>query len=180
MYIQLIVVQLFLYRQRYTQRSGARPFGVSFLVVGFDQGTPKLYQTEPAGTYHEWKANATGRNAKTVREFLEKYYTEESTQTRDEAIILAVRGLLEVVQSGSKNIELAVMEKGKKIEFLDTDQIEKYIQHIEKIRLCIPGGVLHSSMAISVINKWWVLEKAMCWPSQNTELSASVHPITVT
>eukprot|EP00731_Ephydatia_muelleri_P026832 Em0018g932a len=134
MYIQLIVVQLFLYRQRYTQRSGARPFGVSFLVVGFDQGTPKLYQTEPAGTYHEWKANATGRNAKTVREFLEKYYTEESTQTRDEAIILAVRGLLEVVQSGSKNIELAVMEKGKKIEFLDTDQIEKYIQHIEKIR----------------------------------------------
>ena len=63
-----------------------------------------------------FQANATGRNAKTVREFLEKYYSEESTQTRDEAIILAVRGLLEVVQSGSKNIELAVMEKGKKIE----------------------------------------------------------------
>ena len=75
------------------------------------------------------QANATGRNAKTVREFLEKYYTEESTQTRDEAIILAVRGLLEVVQSGSKNIELAVMEKGKKIEVSWTVSIS-WFQHL--------------------------------------------------
>lgn len=42
--------------QRYTQSNGARPFGISLLIVGFDEGkTPKLYQTEPAGTYHEWK-----------------------------------------------------------------------------------------------------------------------------
>lgn len=42
--------------QRYTQSNGARPFGISFLLVGFDEGkTPKLYQSEPAGTYHEWK-----------------------------------------------------------------------------------------------------------------------------
>ena len=45
--------------QRYTQSNGVRPFGISFLIVGFDEGkTPKLYQTEPAGTYHEWKVRA--------------------------------------------------------------------------------------------------------------------------
>ncbi len=45
--------------QRYTQSNGARPFGISFLIVGFDEGkTPKLYQSEPAGTYHEWKVVA--------------------------------------------------------------------------------------------------------------------------
>lgn len=45
--------------QRYTQSNGARPFGISLLIVGFDAGkTPKLYQTEPAGTYHEWKVSA--------------------------------------------------------------------------------------------------------------------------
>ena len=44
--------------QRYTQSNGARPFGISLLIVGFDEGkTPKLYQTEPAGTYHEWKVS---------------------------------------------------------------------------------------------------------------------------
>jgi 20S proteasome subunit alpha 4 len=54
-------------KQRYTQSNGRRPFGISCLIGGFDEdGTPRLYQTEPSGTYHEWKANATGRNAKTV------------------------------------------------------------------------------------------------------------------
>jgi len=60
-------------KQRYTQSNGRRPFGISCLIGGFDgDGTPRLYQTEPSGTYHEWKANATGRNAKTVREFFRK------------------------------------------------------------------------------------------------------------
>ena len=42
--------------QKSTQSNGRRPFGISFLIVGFDEDkVPKLYQTEPAGTYHEWK-----------------------------------------------------------------------------------------------------------------------------
>merc|ERR1712063_180763 len=65
-------------KQRYTQSNGRRPFGISCLIAGFDyDGTPHLFQTDPSGTYHEWKANATGRNAKTVREFLEKNYSLE-------------------------------------------------------------------------------------------------------
>lgn len=45
-------------RQRYTQSNGRRPFGISALIVGFDfDGTPRLYQTDPSGTYHAWKAS---------------------------------------------------------------------------------------------------------------------------
>lgn len=33
-----------------------RPFGISMLIVGFDDdGSAHLYQTDPSGTYHEWK-----------------------------------------------------------------------------------------------------------------------------
>lgn len=111
--------------QRYTQSNGRRPFGISALIVGFDyDGTPRLYQTDPSGTYHAWKvgrsilsfyllilflchqctnhfvilqkANAIGRSAKTVREFLEKNYTDEAIAGDNEAIKLAIKALLEV------------------------------------------------------------------------------------
>jgi 20S proteasome subunit alpha 4 len=42
-----------------------------------------------------------------VREFLEKNFKEDAT--KDETIKLAVKSLLEVVQTGAKNIEIAYM-----------------------------------------------------------------------
>ena len=43
-----------------------------------------------------YQANAIGRSAKTVREFLEKHYTEEVADSDDETIKLAIKALLEV------------------------------------------------------------------------------------
>lgn len=82
-------------QQKYTQSGGVRPFGLSTLIVGFDpySGVPALYQTDPSGTFSAWKANATGRNSNSIREFLEKNYKETSGQ---ETIKLAIRALLEV------------------------------------------------------------------------------------
>jgi len=60
------------------------------------------------------KANAIGRSSKTVREFLERNYKDE--MTRDETIKLTIKSLLEVVQTGAKNIEIAILEKGKPLE----------------------------------------------------------------
>ncbi len=62
------------------------------------------------------QANATGRSAKSVREYLEKHYSPETVRTRDDTILLAMRALLEVVQSASKSMEVAVMERGKPLE----------------------------------------------------------------
>ncbi|CAG8530005.1 13769_t:CDS:2, partial [Acaulospora colombiana] len=96
-------------QQKYTQSGGVRPFGISTLIIGFDanEKIPKLYQTDPSGIYSAWKANSIGRSSKTVREFLEKNYKDGLT--KDETIKLAVKSLLEVVQTGAKNIEIAVM-----------------------------------------------------------------------
>merc|ERR1711972_176613 len=85
-------------KQRYTQSNGRRPFGISCLITGFDYDkTPRLYQTDPSGTYHEWKANAIGRNAKTVREFLEKNYSVDNVASEDLTIKLAIKAQLEEV-----------------------------------------------------------------------------------
>ena len=66
--------------------------------------------------YNILQANATGRNAKTVKEFLEKYYTTEEVSTDRGTIKLAIRALLEVVQSGQKNLEIAVMRRGQPMQ----------------------------------------------------------------
>ena len=62
------------------------------------------------------KANAIGRSSKTVREFLERNYKDG--MTRDETIKLTIKSLLEVVQTGAKNIEIAILEEGKPLEVI--------------------------------------------------------------
>lgn len=50
---------------------------------------------------------------------------------REQTIQLAIRSLLEVVQTGAKNIEVAVMAPGKGIEILPDEQVEAYVKGIE-------------------------------------------------
>merc|ERR1711981_479184 len=120
-------------KQRYTQSNGRRPFGISCLITGFDyDGTPRLYQTDPSGTYHEWKANAIGRNAKTGREFLEKNYVVDKVAAEEETVKLAIKALLEVVQSGGKNLEICVMTEGQKMRMMALPEIEKVVAEVEK------------------------------------------------
>jgi 20S proteasome alpha/beta subunit len=80
---------------RYTQRGGVRPFGVSSILAGFGpDGKPLIYQIDPSGTYFSWKANAIGgKNSKGMKEYLEKEWTEGLVE-RD-ALKLTVKTLLE-------------------------------------------------------------------------------------
>merc|ERR1712130_418477 len=111
-------------QQKYTQSGGMRPFGISTLIVGFDTSNePHLYQTDLSGTYSAWKANAIGKNSKTVREFLEKNYTEGS---REEAVKLTAKALMEVVESGSKNIEISVITR-EGVDVLTEADIEQLV-----------------------------------------------------
>lgn len=116
-------------QQKYTHRGGVRPFGISTLVVGFHtDGTPGLYQTEPSGIYASWKAQAIGKNSKTVQEFLEKNYKEGLSD--EETLNLALKALLEVVEAGSKNLEVAIMKRTG-IEYLTGEALSALIQRIE-------------------------------------------------
>jgi len=131
-YIARFVARL---QQRYTQRGGRRPFGLSTLIVGFDDdgcGDPHLYQTDPSGTYSEWSANAIGRNSKMVVEYLEKHYKEEKMD-EEASIRLTVQALLEVVESGSKNIQVYVLKKGRMgIQQLPHEQIVELCKQLNE------------------------------------------------
>jgi 20S proteasome subunit alpha 2 len=92
--------------QEATQSAGVRPYGVSLLIAGWDEGIepeeeakegegegeekkrsrqtggiqkggPMLYQVDPSGSYFPWKATAIGKSATKAKTFLEKRYSEE-------------------------------------------------------------------------------------------------------
>jgi 20S proteasome subunit alpha 4 len=51
---------------------------------------------------------------------------------RQTTIRLAIKSLLEVVQTGAKNIEIALMAPGASMELLPTDEIESFVKEIEQ------------------------------------------------
>lgn len=121
-------------QQRYTQSGGVRPFGVSVLIAGFDprDNKPRLYQTEPSGIYSAWCAQSIGRNSKTVREFLEKNYNKDAPpENEKECVKLTIKSLLEVVQTGARNIEITVVKPDSQIVTLTTEEISNYVDEIE-------------------------------------------------
>lgn len=50
---------------------------------------------------------------------------------REATLMLTIKSLLEVVQTGAKNIEIAIMAPGKPMEMLPPEQIENYVKTIE-------------------------------------------------
>lgn len=103
------------------------------MIAGFDENDkiPKLYQTEPSGIYSAWKAQSIGKNSKTVREFLEKNYPKDELLNESETIKLAIKALLEVVQTGAKNIEICVMKPGIDPRSMSNEEIEVIVKEIE-------------------------------------------------
>ena len=98
-------------QQKYTHKGGARPFGISTLIIGTDErGNAALYQTEPSGAFSAWQATAIGRSSKNLQDFLEKNYRAD--MEHDDAVRLAVRALLEIVDSAGKNIEVYYVKGG--------------------------------------------------------------------
>ena len=116
-------------QQKFTQKGGVRPFGVSTFLGGFEDGLPKLYMTEPSGALSQWKANAIGKKSKELREFLEEKYVEGLDV--DATTRLAIETLLEVVES-EKNIELLLIKPNNVTNNVDDASIAAIVAAINK------------------------------------------------
>ncbi|MHA1959370.1 MAG: archaeal proteasome endopeptidase complex subunit alpha [Candidatus Thorarchaeota archaeon] len=109
--IRSLVVDICDTKQLHTQYGGARPFGVSLLVAGIDDGGPQLYTTDPSGSFWGWKAAAIGKESDVVREFFGREY--KPNLSLDGALKLALKGLL---QARGEPGETDLSEKAKTVE----------------------------------------------------------------
>jgi len=62
---------------------------------------------------------------------LEKEYTDEIAASDEQTVKLAVRSLLEVVESGSKNLEIAVLKRNEELKFLTEAELDVIVKQIE-------------------------------------------------
>lgn len=87
--------------QVHTQRYGRRPYGVGFLVAGYDQTGPHLFETSPSGNFYDYKAIAIGARSQSAKTYLEKHFEQFSNLELDELIHHALLALREAVASAS-------------------------------------------------------------------------------
>lgn len=98
-------------KQICTQSGGLRPFGVSLLVAGIDNGEAKLFETDPTGIYNQYKATAIGDGDTEIKEVLYKEYKEDLTMK--EGLRICVNALKKVLNNDfdSKRIDASVVSK---------------------------------------------------------------------
>jgi 20S proteasome subunit alpha 4 len=65
-----------------------------------------------------------------VKEFLEKNWTQGLTE--EEAVKLTIKALLEVVDSGAKNMEIAVVLQNQALKTITEDVVQTIITDIER------------------------------------------------
>jgi len=97
-----------------TQRYGARPYGVGLLIIGYDYAGPHLYETDPAGNFFDFKAQAIGNRSQSARTYLERHFESFPDASRDQLIKHALRALRETLVE-KKN------EKDREPDALDTE-----------------------------------------------------------
>ncbi len=113
-------------KAQFTQGGGARPYGVALLIgsVDYDK-TPKLFMTDPVGTYYGFMAAVIGRGSKAAGEFLEKSY--KRTMKLKKVIMLALDALRQATDTEftADNLEIAVIPvKTSKFKMLTREERE--------------------------------------------------------
>ena len=109
-----------------TQSGGLRPFGVSVLVAGIDNHTPRLFETDPIGIYFQYKATAIGEGEVEVEEILHNEYRPELTI--EEGLKLSLKALKKVLGENFnvRRIDAAYISTAeKKFRRLTKSKIEK-------------------------------------------------------
>ena len=115
------------FQQLHTQIAGTRPFGTALLIAGID-GAPHLFETDPSGSFWEYKASAIGENSDKVKAHFAKHYKENIKL--DEAIELALKALQKGTEErfNERSIELAYITRDGKFVKVRDAELKKQIQ----------------------------------------------------
>ncbi len=117
-------------KQVCTQSAGLRPFGVSMLVAGIeDDGSIKLFLTEPYGLYFQYHATVIGEGDGEIEAMLQKKY--KPNMTINEGLKLGVKLLKDYLKTEFSTDRIdAVYINSEKRRYtqLTNDEVKKLVK----------------------------------------------------
>lgn len=119
-------------KQVCTQSGGLRPFGVSVLIAGIDDHTPKVFETDPIGIYFQYKATAIGEGEVEVDEILHNEWKPEITI--EDALKLSLKALKKVLGENYnvERVDAAYIKiEEKKFKRIPRQKLEKMSSEIK-------------------------------------------------
>jgi len=116
-------------QQRYTMRGGRRPFGLTILVAGIDNGKPQLFTCDPAGVYFQWRAVAAGKNSKELTNHMEEHF-EENLPERD-AVKLAIRVLDITAEDNPANSLVKILYSDLKTRVVTEEELTEIVEELK-------------------------------------------------
>ncbi|RCH77569.1 Proteasome subunit YC7alpha/Y8 (protease yscE subunit 7), partial [Rhizopus stolonifer] len=120
--------------QVYTQQAAMRPYGVSMILIGYDDELgPQLYKCDPAGYFVGYKATAAGAKQQEALNHLEKKLKKNPELNMEDTIELAITTLSTVlaVDFKASEIEIGVVSKeNTDFRTLSTEEIDDHLQRI--------------------------------------------------
>ena len=122
-------------KQICTQSGGLRPFGVSILVAGIDDKSPRLFETDPIGIYFQYKATAIGEGEVEVEEILHNEYKPELSI--EDGLKLSLKALKKVLGDNFNvdRIDAAYITIAeKKFKKVNKSKIEKLASELKDDR----------------------------------------------
>ena len=110
----------------------ARPYGVALLIAGVDEKGPQLFQTDPSGTYFEWKARAIGSGGDTAMSTLkESYHTNISLVDAEKLVLKTLKQVMEE-KITKETVEVCVIRADTKtLVYRTQDEINAILETLE-------------------------------------------------
>ena len=90
-----------------TQNYGKRPYGVGFLVIGYEEGTgAKVYEASPDAANFEYYAHAIGARSQSAKTYFERVVDDLAECSLHQLIMHGLRALRSTVHQSQSQLEL--------------------------------------------------------------------------
>jgi len=110
-----------------TLYAGLRPYGVSLLIAGSDNGGAHLIESDPSGMLYEWKAYAIGRGAVIANKILSQRWKPSMSDV--DAVKLAADIMSKAEKERKENVfDIAVIKSDGKFRKLGSEELKKLLK----------------------------------------------------